>query len=816
MSNFDFIKRGYLPSNYYTDLHVYAKKTPKIVKSIYPNKIEIHTSSLKYYAIISFAEHPLNELLSWLLTHSYIATNLLDLELANGFSNGPNDPERFTGNILLECYNSRHRNYSMIVFRPSRLKDELSNPINISKGKSKDGKHYPGPQTVLLCSRGANLGQIRVWLATYSGRFVNTTNNAETNILPLEIPRINHQLHTRTSTGSIEFNPRDITRIHNRSTSISQSITPDDIFAHLTNNRNQTNTNNSSTNGFQTRRGRIVEAATLQLVNNVNTSSPQINPDMLSRFRRSDSRDTIRTLLPMYEPRQDYTEVTADLPQNANQLTNNRQFGQSLSNTSQESLSNDSSSDSSSTSDQISSTSQDASTQNSLSKTPLPPPYCDVAASTNFGRNWVENLNSQKPPTRTPNVSPTNPQIQSETQNTTTNINFLLSTVLANSGTQTQGKGRRRINLDSLNLYSSDKQATTTRTNQLQVNHLTNGTRDRPNRHIYSQSRPVSGVYGSTLNNGFVSSEPTTPIVYSKSPSRSVSRENPTWFSSSKCKSQSISRKNSSESIKDINSNIRSTESDQIPSSSRNPKLSNKENRDKYDTHKKNYGFNEEHRVQKNHEKQHSKIEKVASRADSNDSSAGGFAGFFSFGNDWLRNWKSGNTSSTFSTPYTSTHNTGNHSYASSIVELNEAEPSQTDDLLFQTNNYNNTQTSNQIETNLALNSEENLGNLPPLTLLDASQNLREGTENNDLYLNDCNNVKTHDRTHFKKVTQNDKKGESSKIINKKYYRKKSRNRIESEPIIPTINIIPDDYDEHENKMDSVPLQRRNEIKRKE
>ncbi|OMJ29969.1 hypothetical protein AYI69_g501 [Smittium culicis] len=338
--------------------------------------------------------------MNWMFIHSYVAVNCRELQASNRFSYGPNDPERFTGNILVDLYESSQRRYSMIIFRPARVKDELSNPINKSYGKNRRGEQYPGPSTVLLVSTGEKLSRIRIWLSSRKDRFSNFTNEAASEFTSSEIINGRHSIphqHHRNGHGS-HFNPghQSISEIP-----INYSRLPPNIRGVAQAQMPENFIDINGLSQIQTNRGRIVEAAALEFVSN---SRPQYSQP--SQIARRNSTDTIFTLLPRYEREEQpfnsppsISQIPIDIPARPQNLINHESLESSQSSSVDGNL--------------ISQTESNLS--RSIPNDFSPPDYWDVASATNFGKNWVQSnrnpssqhqLNSVPEPSHTLDGSP--------------------------------------------------------------------------------------------------------------------------------------------------------------------------------------------------------------------------------------------------------------------------------------------------------------------------------------------------------------------------------------------------------------------------
>ncbi|ORX67683.1 hypothetical protein DL89DRAFT_269456, partial [Linderina pennispora] len=146
---FEGFSRGYLPENFYSDRLVFKPKPPAIKTSPYPNKIEV--GGRCYYAIIvNKSRARLQDAYAWMSTHPYIRINYV----------GPVAGNAFTGNIVVEAYQSPERSYVMVVCRAATQGDEQTNQIMQSHGYSQRRGPCPAPISAIICRSGVNLQSV--------------------------------------------------------------------------------------------------------------------------------------------------------------------------------------------------------------------------------------------------------------------------------------------------------------------------------------------------------------------------------------------------------------------------------------------------------------------------------------------------------------------------------------------------------------------------------------------------------------------------------------------------------------------------------
>ncbi|KAJ1964941.1 hypothetical protein GGI12_001103 [Dipsacomyces acuminosporus] len=166
---FEFVSRGYLPENYYTDKLVYKRKPPQLKRSQYPNKIEVGKDR-QYAILVTRSGARLQDAFAWMSTHPYIMVNYL---FADESSDGP---DALTGNIAIEAYESPERPYVMITFRAATVADEQTSVLMQSHGESQRRGPCPAPVTGLLCRSGVNIQSVWQWLSLHKGRLAYLVN----------------------------------------------------------------------------------------------------------------------------------------------------------------------------------------------------------------------------------------------------------------------------------------------------------------------------------------------------------------------------------------------------------------------------------------------------------------------------------------------------------------------------------------------------------------------------------------------------------------------------------------------------------------
>ncbi|KAJ2327460.1 hypothetical protein GGH92_010047, partial [Coemansia sp. RSA 2673] len=160
---FEEISRGFLPENYYAERLVFKRKPPVLRISHYPNKIEV--DARRSYAIVARkAGARLVDVYAWMSTHPYVVLNYVASAAAMAGTS------RWTGNIVVEAYESTERSYAMVVFRAAAAADESTNHVMKSHGDSARHGPCPAPVTGLLCRAGTNLKSVWQWLCIHRGR----------------------------------------------------------------------------------------------------------------------------------------------------------------------------------------------------------------------------------------------------------------------------------------------------------------------------------------------------------------------------------------------------------------------------------------------------------------------------------------------------------------------------------------------------------------------------------------------------------------------------------------------------------------------
>ncbi|PVU95650.1 hypothetical protein BB561_001687 [Smittium simulii] len=313
----DHISKGYLSANYFTEEKIYGKRAPSLHKSKYPNKIDIFAGSSRYFALISTKTNSISVILSWMATHFYIVVTCHEVSFSNRFSTGSEDSERFTGNIKLEFYSNESRSYAMVVFKPSRLKDE-TNPTIENNSQTKQ-KSKSSPKTTLICPNGFSLNSIQSFMSrTRNIATANVTSLIKSEISSSQsLPQTSTHNNTRINLNRFTVSPRSNTDGHIQELGFTDNNHQFNDLPARTGGLDAYNTNSTDSlenqlsnsavlNSSSNSRNQIIQNTVLELVNRRSSAPTDHNSRYNFLFRNRDSCSSLQSLLPLYE----HTELT--------------------------------------------------------------------------------------------------------------------------------------------------------------------------------------------------------------------------------------------------------------------------------------------------------------------------------------------------------------------------------------------------------------------------------------------------------------------------------------------------------------------------